>query len=135
MGLRYHRRNKNQRRTGGGRYAKYNTAPVLDRTIDGIKFASKLEATRYSQLKLLVKAGQIDNLKMQPRFVIDDKFGDYKRDLVYVADFMYDERGNDKKVVEEVKGYETKVWKIKERLFLHRYGDKYDFRVLTADHI
>ena len=39
-------------------------------TIDGITFASKLEGTRYTQLKLLQQAGEIEDLKLQPEFQI-----------------------------------------------------------------
>lgn len=38
--------------------------------IDGIKFASLLEAKRYSELRLLVSAGRISDLKLQPRFQV-----------------------------------------------------------------
>ena len=37
-------------------------------TIDGYVFASKREAQRYSELKMLEKAGEISNLELQKRF-------------------------------------------------------------------
>lgn len=120
---------------GGKHYRKYNTAPLYDRQVDGRTFASKLEATRYRQLKLMIKANEIKNLKLQPRFEIHPKFKEYKRPLVYVADFMYDDKRHDKPVVEEVKGYETRVYKIKKRLFLYLYGDKYEYKVLKSQDI
>jgi len=46
---------------------KYHNQPV---TIDGIRFASKREGKRYSELKLLEQAGSITDLKLQPRFPI-----------------------------------------------------------------
>ena len=44
---------------------KYNAIPT---TVDGIRFASKREARRYLELKLLQKAGHISDLELQPRF-------------------------------------------------------------------
>ena len=37
-------------------------------TVDGIKFQSKAEARRYSQLKLLEKAGEVFDLALQPAY-------------------------------------------------------------------
>lgn len=39
---------------------KYHAKPT---TVDGIRFASKAEARRYSELRLLEKAGEIKNLE------------------------------------------------------------------------
>lgn len=36
--------------------------------VDGHKFPSKREARRYQELVLLAKAGEIDDLELQPRF-------------------------------------------------------------------
>jgi len=38
---------------------KYNVAPKQARTVDGITFDSKAEMTRYLDLKILEKAGEI----------------------------------------------------------------------------
>ena len=43
-------------------------------TIDGLIFASKLEAKRYTELKLLEKQGIITNLKLQPSYDIIPSF-------------------------------------------------------------
>ena len=40
-------------------YRKYNARKTV---VDGIKFDSKKEAARYSELKLMEKAGEIYNL-------------------------------------------------------------------------
>ena len=72
--------------------------------IDGIKFDSKKEANRYCELKLLERAGKIFDLKLQPRFLLQENFK-YKnktyRKIEYVADFEYTENGQT--VVEDVK--------------------------------
>jgi hypothetical protein len=54
--------------------------------VDGIKFDSKKEATRYGQLRLLEKAGLIGNLRLQvqyPLIVHGVKVGSYVADFVY----------------------------------------------------
>ena len=92
-------------------------------TIDGITFDSKREAARYRQLKALEQAGEICNLELQPRFVLLDTFtdshGKRHQAITYVADFQYTEAG--RVVVEDAKGVETAVFKIKRKLFLSRY--------------
>lgn len=87
---------------------KYN---AIKTTLDGITFASKAEAKRYAELKLLVQAGVIFNLSMQPRF---DCVVNEQKVCTYVADFLYLEAG--KQVVEDVKGMKTPVYKLKKKL-------------------
>lgn len=100
---------------------KYHNTRV---TVDNIKFCSKKEASRYLELKLLEKAKLITNLELQVHF---DLIPDYKingktnRKVVYVADFAYfDENGN--RVVEDVKGMKTEVYKIKKKLMAWIYN-------------
>lgn len=110
---------------------KHNAVAVV---VDGIRFASKMEARRYGELKLLVAAGVITELTLQPRFLLQEKFTDSKgtnhRAINYVGDFQYIENGVT--VVEDVKGMETKVFKINKKLFLYRYRD-IDFRLITYE--
>jgi len=87
---------------------KYN---AIKTKLDGITFASKAEAKRYAELKLLAQAGVISNLILQPRF--DCVVANVKI-CTYVADFMYLERG--KQVTEDVKGVKTPVYKLKKKL-------------------
>lgn len=107
--------------------SKYGSTRV---EIDGIKFASKREAKRYQELKLLSKAGKIFDLQLQKKFVLCPKFqygGRGEREISYVADFVYLD-GNANKIVEDVKGFRTEVYKIKRKLFLSKYGNNYIFR-------
>lgn len=110
------------------RYSKYNAKKTV---VDGIKFDSKREAERYCELKLLEKAKEIRNLELQPRFLLQDKFedkqGNTHRKIEYVADFMYIDKDN-KKIVEDVKGVMTDVYKLKKKLFLNLYDKEFDFR-------
>lgn len=85
--------------------------------VDGIRFASKREARRYQELKLLEYAGGIGGLELQPRFplvVNGVKVG------VYVADFQYEENGEI--VTEDCKGVRTQVYRLKAKLVRALYG-------------
>lgn len=98
---------------------KYRAKPV---TVDGHRFPSKAEARRYGQLQLLVRAGKITDLRLQPRFVLQEKFrheGRILRAITYTADFAYRENGIE--IVEDVKGIETPVFRLKWKLFLARF--------------
>lgn len=53
---------------------KYNKYGNIKTVIDGIKFDSKRESERYLELKLLEKAGEISDLKLQPRFILQHGF-------------------------------------------------------------
>lgn len=75
--------------------------------VDGISFMSQGEARRYSELKLLEKAKQIQGLQLQVKIPLYAKIN-------YIADFVYYENG--KKVIEDFKGFRTSVYKIKKKL-------------------
>lgn len=96
---------------------KYNAKKT---TVDGIVFASKAEAKRYGELKLLERAGLIRGLRLHPRFVLQEKNG-ADRAIVYVADFSYLENAGGKTVVEDVKGAQTTVFRMKAKLFRAKY--------------
>jgi hypothetical protein len=91
--------------------------------VDGLVFDSKREARRYQHLKMLERAGEISNLAVQPRFVLQeaftDTFGERHRAIIYVADFQYIENGS--LVVEDAKGHQTREFKIKRKLFLAKF--------------
>lgn len=98
--------------------------------IDGIRFDSKREAERYSELKLMEKANMISGLQLQPVFELQAKFkhnGKTERAITYIADFQYVQNG--KTVVEDVKGMKTDVFNIKRKMFLYKYPD-IDFRII-----
>jgi hypothetical protein len=102
------------------RYYKYNVAPAIERTVDGIVFASKAEVARYSALRLLERTGVIKGLQIQPAFEIIDA-SSRSRAHRYTADFQYTENG--RVIVEEVKGCFTTDYKLRRDLFLLRYPD------------
>lgn len=97
--------------------------------VDGIIFDSKHEAERYAELKLLEKAGEIRDLKLQEKFclvpTIEGNGGKIaQRAVYYLADFTYWERDGKcwKRVVEDAKGVRTDVYKLKKKLMRWRHG-------------
>ncbi len=101
--------------------------------LDGITFDSKAEARRYSELKLLHQAGAIHKLRVHPRYTLQDAFeckGVRYRAIAYEADFEYIEDGVT--VAEDVKGKRTAVFNIKHKMFVKRYGDEIDFRIVEV---
>ena len=98
---------------------KYNAKKVK---VDGIEFDSKKEANRYFELKMLERAGKIKELKLQPKFLLQDGFerdGKKYRAIFYIADFEYIKDG--KRIVEDVKGVRTQTYKLKKKMFLKKY--------------
>ena len=107
---------------------KYNAEKT---EIDGIKFDSAKEARHYADLRLLEKAGAIQDLKLQPTFLLQEGFTYNKhkeRKIEYVADFQYVKDGQT--VVEDVKSEATRtqVYMLKRKLFLYKYGKDIIFR-------
>lgn len=101
------------------RYPKRRTKYAAVRTtVDGITFASKREAARYGELKLLERAGAIQNLRLQPRYVLHA--GNGVKVCEYVADYEYLENGV--LITEDCKGFRTEVYKLKSRHFKAEYG-------------
>jgi uncharacterized protein DUF1064 len=104
-----------------GGMSKYKAKKAV---VDGITFASQAEARRYGELKLLLKAGVIKHLTMQPYFQLApavrlDGKKRMKPALRYQADFSYTE--NSKLVVEDVKGVMTEAFRIKQHLMATIY--------------
>ena len=93
--------------------------------VDGITFDSKKEATRYAELKLLQRAGEIFDLQRQVPFtLIPKQTRDGKvieRPCVYKADFVYKDKDGTE-VVEDTKGMRTKEYVIKRKLMLWQFG-------------
>ena len=89
--------------------------------VDGIKFDSKREATRYSELVILEKYGIISELRIQQVFVVLKKQKG-EREVKYISDFTYYENGV--LVVEDVKSKSTitPLYVIKRKLMLKEYG-------------
>jgi hypothetical protein len=86
--------------------------------VDGVTFASAKEAARYAELRTLERAGIIKGLILQPRFPLAVNGS---KVCTYVADFEYrDEAGT--RVIEDVKGVRTDVYRIKNKLMRAVHG-------------
>lgn len=93
---------------------KYNNVKVEQ---DGFKFDSKKEHKRYCELKILLNAGLIKDLRLQvPYELIPPQNGGLRKELktIYKADFVYYENG--KEVIEDTKGVKTDLYIIKRKL-------------------
>lgn len=80
---------------------KYNAKKA---EIDGITFDSKKEARRYAELKLLLRGGEIRDLRLQVEYELIPKQAG-ERACNYIADFVYQDVRTGETVVEDVKGY------------------------------
>ena len=92
--------------------------------VDMYVFDSIAESRRYKELALLERVGEIKKLQLQPRFLLQESFkknGKTYRKIEYIADFMYEENG--KVIVEDVKGIQTDVFKLKHKLFEKKYPE------------
>lgn len=130
----------------GEKENKYRNIPDTRNGADGkiIKFKSKKEARRYDELMLMLKAGKIRELKLQPQFTLQEAYttpeGNRVHAIRYDADFSYyilttelyvvDGGGSTQAeeewqyVVEDVKSKATKtrVYAIKKKLMRERFG-------------
>ena len=86
--------------------------------VDGIRFASKKEAKRYGELKLMEHAGHISKLKLQPSFDIVIKG---QKICKYIADFTYF-NSKQVRIVEDVKGVKTPIYRLKKKLVKALHG-------------
>ena len=76
--------------------------------VDGVRFDSKAEAGRWHTLRILAMAGEILSLERQvvfPLLVNGVAIGRY------IADFVYTETNSGQRVIEDVKGHQTELFK------------------------
>lgn len=93
--------------------SKYRNQPTV---VDGYRFASKREANKYAELRLMERAGIITDLKLQVRYPLS-MCGEVVTH--YVADFVYQENG--KTVVCDAKGFLTDTYKLKKKMMKAQY--------------
>ena len=113
---------------------KYHNKKI---TRDGMTFDSLKEYRRFCELRLLERAGAIQDLKRQVEYILipalrePDTIGKrggvikgkvIERKLSYIADFEYYKDGE--KIVEDTKGFKTKEYIIKRKLMLYFYKIK-----------
>lgn len=81
----------------------------------GISFSSKGEAGLHQMLLLMEKAGEVSSIRVQDHVYLTDAR------ILYIADFVVWDVKLSETVWIEYKGFETDVWRIKRRLWMH-YG-------------
>lgn len=98
--------------------SKYRNVPTV---VDNLKFDSLAEARRYGELKLLLRAGLIRDLRLQVRHQLLPavRFHGSKRQtpgLDYVSDFEYFDVEKGAEVCEDSKGARTRVYLMKKHM-------------------
>jgi hypothetical protein len=110
----------------GVRKNKYNAQGIYLEWYGEKKFFhSKAEGERAKQLQILWVAGKITNLTLQPKFncvVNNVKICQYRADFEY--DTVLDNKAIGNRVIEDVKGQVTDIYKIKKKLVESLYGIK-----------
>jgi hypothetical protein len=101
---------------------KYHAEPTI---IDGMRFDSKKEATRWGWLRYKQKVGELRDLRRQVRYplsVVNLATGEITECGAYLADFVYVDVASGALVVEDVKGFRTPLYRLKCRLMHALYG-------------
>ena len=97
--------------------------------IDGHVFPSKRESEYYLVYKDMLERGEIVKLELQPRFTIIPAYTNHAgkkiRPCHYTADFLLTYPDGRKKVV-EVKGFRTRDYMLRRKLFEWQYRE-YEF--------
>lgn len=88
----------------------------------GHTHASGREAKRCNELHLMLRAGDIEDLELQPQFwfEIDGKVIKHSngRRVGYKADFLYTDRREAVRVVEDAKGpFRDNAWTLRKAIF------------------
>jgi len=112
-------------------YHSYGSIRHTRVAVDNYKFDSQLEAEYYSMLKERKLEGTIKDLLIHPSYTLQDKFtknGKNYRKIYYSADFAFYDVALDKYRVIDVKGFETPVFKLKQKLFEYKYP--YDLELM-----
>ena len=106
---------------------KYRSVAAESR---GIKFDSKKEARRYEELLLLLRAGEISDLRLQHNITLIEGYTDADgirvKPMVYKADFTYFDKSG-KWIVEDTKSEITR----KNRVYLNKKKLLKDKRGIT----
>ena len=89
---------------------KFKAVPT---TVDHIKFASKQEAKRYNELKLLEKLDEVVFFLRQVPFHLE-------WDSKYICDFLVFWKDGSV-TIEDVKGFKTAVYKLKKKAVESQY--------------
>ena len=103
--------------------SKYRNVKV---NYNGMRFDSMKEYTRWRELELMQRAGEISELKRQVPYELIPAQYDHRtgklleRPVKYIADFVYLDEGF--RVVEDTKGVRTKEYIMKRKMMLYFHG-------------
>lgn len=103
---------------------KHNKFGAKKSLVDGHVFDSIGESRRYGELKLRWLAKEIFDLELQPVYAIE---ANGKKICKVKGDFRYLENG--RTVVEDFKGFQTPISRLKEKLVRAHYPDL-DWRIV-----
>jgi hypothetical protein len=121
----------------GAKRPKYGATKT---TVDRITFDSKKEATRYGELRVLERTGEIRDLRLQPKFPLwvheglvehgPIRIGEYRAEFAYEAwtgtsvgdRHLHPSSDKWKLVVEDVKGFKTPLYRWKKKHVEAQYG-------------
>lgn len=114
------------RRLSGNKYG------ARKRKVDGHLFDSQAEANFYIYLKNEKKEGRVKEFILQPKYELMAGFDHPEkktkagkpskvRPIDYIADFEITDQDG-KKMVVDVKGYQTPVFRIKAKLFMQKFN-------------
>lgn len=102
---------------------KYHNRKVI---YDGHWFDSQKEKAWYIKYKLMEKAGEIKNLRLQVPFCLIETFkleDRIYRSTKYVADFVYRDKENKLHVIDvKSPATRTQVYQLKKKLMAYKYG-------------
>lgn len=103
--------------------SKYNAKKTMCHHC-GKPHDSKKEAVRCDELHRMQESGMICDLRTQveiqilpaTKYVHADSRMTNERKMGYKADFVYTECASGKQIIEDVKGYQTKEYKLKRKM-------------------
>jgi hypothetical protein len=99
------------RQASQARKSKYGNKKVV---VDGIRFDSKREAAYYGELKMREKAGEVSAVELQKPFPLLGHQGELM--TTYKADFVFWDNQEERYRVIDVKGVETKEFRLKRKM-------------------
>jgi len=110
-------------RQEGGDRDNRRVAGARSVVVDGVRFASRKEARRWAQLRLLEQAGEIVDLRRQVPIGLEGRDGPIltdsgARQRSYVADFRYWDVALGAWVIEDAKSgdFSTEVYRLKRSI-------------------
>jgi hypothetical protein len=104
------------------RKGRFAVAAKEERSCDGVTFDSRKQMLRYTQLKILLRARQISNLELEPRWNIEING---QKVCTYTADFSYFCHERNRAVIEDVKSTGTAkdpYFRLRKRLAEASFG-------------